>query len=135
MKKQILSEEFKRMQKLAGLINENDALDLKSQMKEFDPSSAPKVNPFISWHYRIDPENQKLFLEKIKNLIISNDEVANAVSTSWGSLIRKGVQSWDLNNWKNISDYIMNKFPNLKNQLYQGENNKWPIEDLFKRNK
>jgi len=42
MKKQILSEEFKRMQKLAGILNENESIKPKEITVKINPSKSTK---------------------------------------------------------------------------------------------
>lgn len=82
MKKQILNEEFKRMQKLAGLINENqiyEAIEAKAWLVD-DKDGLPKIMRFTTVEDAKDaqfdemtdePHNRPLFtsLEDLKSYL------------------------------------------------------------------
>ena len=110
MEKQLIVE-AKRMQQLAGLITENITVDdLKKQMgnEDFGKKDLPKdfINRDASWQFRMKEEELDKIIDTVKNTIVNNDEAANQVLSAWEAKIKKGVQNWTLNDWKQIYDYL-----------------------------
>ena len=71
MKKQIISEEFKRMQKLAGILNENEDNTLESKIQQWANNNAGGYGP-----EKTDP-NYSEFKSKIDSLLFNTLEDLN----------------------------------------------------------
>jgi len=89
MAKEILSEEFQRMQKLAGLINEQQ-LEL-----DFDPNAI-----------KLTPEQKEEFDEEINDFIYTtNWDFAYKQS---GNILAKILTDYKAKSWKDVQEYGYN---------------------------
>jgi hypothetical protein len=136
MKKQILSEEFRRMQKLAGVITENEykkltenkALDLINDgvvlYVSDDSKLAPKfINPkgigFIVYNVAIKTTSKPI--SSITGTLPKNPEVVQIFSDNYGVIDINYITKFltNPNNWKAISSKDeLDSFMSKHNKIY-----------------
>ena len=112
MIKQILSEEFRRMQKLAGIINESqineiDENSLKSEIEKINPKS-PTIQ-YVKDKILDDKKYKVTYGGPGKPVGEYEMTFADLISKAWEGKIKKGLEQWNDNDWKQIYDYIKMK--------------------------
>ena len=129
MKKQILSEEFKRMQKLAGIqINENKALDLINDGVVLYVSDDSKLAPgfikpkgigFIVYDTSVKIIQSPLWM--LKGTLAKNKKVAQIFNDNYGIIDINYITTFlnSPDNWKAItSEDELNNFMSKYNKIY-----------------
>ena len=104
--------EIKRMQQLAGLIkesqlNETAESDLKDQFEKLNPKNS--MLKYVKDKI-IDDKKYKVQYGG-PGMPVGEYEMtfADLISRAWEGKIKKGIENWNDNDWKQIYDYIKMK--------------------------